>query len=619
MASSARCARPTRWRTFDPATVGFVECHGTATPLGDPIEYEALRKAFVGDDGIKRCALGSVKTNVGHLDIAAGITGLIKAALAVQNGRIPPTLHFTAPNPSIDLANGPFFVNTAVAAWPNGNALRRAGVSAFGVGGTNVHLVLEEAPARAQTPAADGSHLLVLSARSDAALAQARTNLAAHLRENPAVSLGDVARTLQSGRHAFDVRCALAAASLDEAAELLERNERIVSGRAGGGPPNVAFVFPGQGSQYPGMGRELYERIPAFRAAIDRCAEILRRGAGFELLDYLYRNDDAAGLTSTEIAQPAIFAIEYALAETLRRYGVVPVASAGHSVGEFVAATLAGVFSLEDGLSLVAERGRLMRGLPAGAMLVVRAGEAERPRAARLRTGPRRRQRARPVGRLRPGRSDRTPRGAAAPRRRDGAPPAHVARVPLGDDGADRRAADANGRRRDVACTRRAVRLDLDRNLDHARRGNVAVVLGAPLPRGGALRRCGTDARRRGHRHHSRSRTGRHADHVRAAGCRQGRPRQRAADVADGRGRAEDRSRDVPRGARPALGRRRAARLGRRRRRPSGSPHSVADLPLRTQALLDRALRERNGAAGRARRDITRARRDGDRTRRAGA
>ncbi len=361
----------------DPATVGFVECHGTATPLGDPIEYEALRKAFAGDDGIKRCALGSVKTNVGHLDIAAGITGLIKAALAVQNGRIPPTLHFTAPNPSIDLANGPFFVNTAVAEWPNGNALRRAGVSAFGVGGTNVHLVLEEAPARAQTPAADGSHLLVLSARSDAALAQARTNLAAHLRENPAVSLGNVARTLQSGRHAFDVRCALAAASLDEAAELLERNERIVSGRAGGGPPNVAFVFPGQGSQYPGMGRELYERIPAFRAAIDRCAEILRRGAGFELLDYLYRNDDAAGLTSTEIAQPAIFAIEYALAETLRRYGVVPVASAGHSVGEFVAATLAGVFSLEDGLSLVAERGRLMRGLPAGAMLVVRAGEAD--------------------------------------------------------------------------------------------------------------------------------------------------------------------------------------------------------------------------------------------------
>ncbi len=362
---------------IDPATVGFVECHGTATPLGDPIEYAALSTAFAQDDATKTCALGSVKTNVGHLDIAAGVTGLIKTALAVQRGQIPPTLHFTTPNPSIDLVAGPFFVNTQLADWPNAHATRRAGVSAFGVGGTNVHLVLEEAPPRIEPAVAGGPHLIALSGRNDIALDQARTNLAAHVRANPGLRVADIARTLQTGRRAFDVRCALTADSLDGLAASLESSDGVVAGRSGGSPPVVAFMFPGQGSQYPAMGRELYEHVGAFRSAIDRCSAILKANGGIDLRDFLYRRGDAEALRSTEVAQPAIFAVEYALAQTLLGYGVTPVAMAGHSVGEFVAATLAGVFSLEDGLSLVAERGRLMRAVPAGTMLVVRAAEAQ--------------------------------------------------------------------------------------------------------------------------------------------------------------------------------------------------------------------------------------------------
>jgi amino acid adenylation domain-containing protein len=360
---------------FDAGTIGFVECHGTATPLGDPIEVAALTRAFDAATHSKSCALGSLKTNVGHLDVASGVAGLIKAALAVRSGTIPPTLHFTAPNPDIDLSDGPFFINTHATDWPNDAPLRRAAVSSFGLGGTNVHLVLEAAPARESQAASGEAQLLVLSARSESALTSTRANLAAYLSDAQNVRLEDVASTLQTGRRHFPFRAAVAAASLEEAAAALQRTDRIVSGEAREAPI-VAFMFPGQGAQYAGMGRDLYLRVPSFRATIDRCADILQPSIGRDLSAVLY-GEDAVTITSTEIAQPALFAVEYALAELLREYGIEPVALAGHSVGEFVAAALAGVFSLEDGLALVAERGRLIRDIRPGAMLAVRANKAE--------------------------------------------------------------------------------------------------------------------------------------------------------------------------------------------------------------------------------------------------
>jgi amino acid adenylation domain-containing protein len=362
---------------FEPSTIGFVECHGTATPLGDPIEFAALSKAFGPHAKGKTCALGSVKTNVGHLDVASGVTGLIKAALAIRHGKIPPTLHFETPNPRIDLAASPFFVNTELAEWPTQGSARRAGVSSFGVGGTNVHVALESPPRSPVDGAGAGPQVIVLSARTESALANARARLAAHLRDPAGVRLGDVAHTLQVGRRAFPVRCAVTASSPAAAADALERPERLAFGRASERGPTVAFMFPGQGAQYAGMGRDLYDRIATFRASVDRCADILQPIIGRDLRALLYEKGDAQELASTEIAQPALFTVEFALAELLRSYGIAPTAAAGHSVGEFVAACLAGVFSLEDALALVAERGRLMRELPPGAMLAVRAAESE--------------------------------------------------------------------------------------------------------------------------------------------------------------------------------------------------------------------------------------------------
>jgi amino acid adenylation domain-containing protein len=361
-----------------PETIGFIECHGTATPLGDPIELAALNKAFGRPIGTRKsCALGSAKTNVGHLDVASGVTGLIKTALAVYHGKIPPTLHFSAPNPRTDFSAGPFFVNTQLAQWPNEHPTRRAAVSSFGVGGTNVHLILESAPQAQTVNKPDGAQLIVLSARSARALSDARARLAVHLREADGAALGDIAYTLQVGRRPFPFRCAIVASSTTEASDALEKSERIESRRTNERAPVVAFMFPGQGAQYVGMGRDLYDRVVVFRENIDRCADILRSLIDADLRAVLYEDGDARKLMSTDVAQPALFAVEYALAEVLRSCGIVPAATIGHSVGEFVAACLAGVFSLEDALALVAERGRLMRQLPTGAMLAVRAGEAE--------------------------------------------------------------------------------------------------------------------------------------------------------------------------------------------------------------------------------------------------
>ncbi|GAB3356723.1 amino acid adenylation domain-containing protein [Lysobacter tyrosinilyticus] len=358
----------------DPRSISYVETHGTATPLGDPIEIEGLTRAFRrSTQDVGFCRVGSVKSNVGHLVIAAGAAGVIKTALALTEGRIPATAHFTEPNPAIDFANSPFVVNAALSEWTSTDGPRRAGVSSFGVGGTNAHVVLEEAPQLPLSDAAIGPQLLVLSARTPAALSRAAVRLADHLEQEPLTNLADAAWTLSMGRKAFAHRTAVVADDLGNAiAQLRGPDLASTIGRTRPArQSDVVFLFPGQGATYPGMGRELYESEPAFRIAFDDCADALRTELGFDLSERVF-SDDPESLLQTAVMQPATFAIEYALAQFWMSHGVVPAAMIGHSVGEFVAATIAGIFTLADALRLVARRGALMQAQPAGGMLSVR-------------------------------------------------------------------------------------------------------------------------------------------------------------------------------------------------------------------------------------------------------
>ena len=341
----------TRAAGVDPGTIGYIEAHGTATPLGDPIELKALSNAFQGRGSrTQPCIIGSAKTNVGHLDVAAGVTGLINATHIVGHGVFPPTLHFTSPNTNFDLANSPFRVNAGLSEWKTDAVPRRAGISAFGVGGTNAHVVIEQAPPRTSKASQRPVHLLVLSARSEAAIESATNNLAAHLKENPDLDLGDVAWTLQVGRRVFPWRRTVVAGSIEEAISALslrDRNRMQTSSRPSDDAP-VYFMFPGQGSQYPDMARKIYETEPVFRTAVDRCAEILKPHLKTDIRTMLYPSEDASEeakrrITDTIFAQPAIFTVEYALAQLWMHWGVCPRAMLGHSIGEFVAACLAGV------------------------------------------------------------------------------------------------------------------------------------------------------------------------------------------------------------------------------------------------------------------------------------
>ncbi len=366
-------------------TISYVEAHGTATPLGDPIEVAGLTAAFRRTtDKTGFCALGSVKPNVGHLEAASGVTGLIKTALALKHKLLPPTIHFDAPNPRIDFANSPFAVHAQLTEWPEGETPRRAGVSSFGVGGTNAHVVLEEAPpiVEVQEPPHEW-HLLTLSARTETALEAATDNLAHHLKAYPDISLADAAWTLHTGRRAFAHRRTLACRTAEDAAHTLQtRDQSLATKTLTGQPPSVAFLFPGQGSQQVGMGRELYQAEPVFRACVDECAALLLPLLGLDLRDTLYPKDDEEGaaqlrLNQTALAQPALFVFGYALARLWQSYGVSPTAMLGHSVGELVAACLAGVFSLRDALTVLSGRAKLMQNLPPGAMLAVRLPAAE--------------------------------------------------------------------------------------------------------------------------------------------------------------------------------------------------------------------------------------------------
>jgi acyl transferase domain-containing protein len=356
-------------------SIDYVEAHGTATPLGDPVEVAALTEAFrdqTSDTGF--CALGSLKSNTGHMVIAAGAAGLIKTALSLYHEVLPPTLHFKSPNPKIDFADSPFVVNSSLRPWTRGDRPRRAGVSSFGVGGTNAHAIMEEAPLAPPAASADVPYLVRVSARTPSALKNAVARLAGHLERNPALALADVAHTLDVGRRDFAHRAVVVAESVTEAAGALADCGR--SREAPTEEHQPILMFPGQGSQYAGMGRDLYARNLEARRQLDACFDALAGEVEFDLRARMF-SDDPSALSQTQLTQPATFALEYALAKLWLSRGVVPRALAGHSVGEFVAATLAGVMSLEDAVRLVARRGAIMQALPPGAMLSVRMSASD--------------------------------------------------------------------------------------------------------------------------------------------------------------------------------------------------------------------------------------------------
>ncbi|MBD0343481.1 MAG: FkbM family methyltransferase [Coleofasciculus sp. Co-bin14] len=402
----------------DPETITYIETHGTGTSLGDPIEIAALTQAFRTKTEKKGfCAIGSVKANIGHLGSAAGVTGLIKSVLALKHKQIPASLHFEEPNPKIDFANSPFYVNTALSDWKTNGTPRRAGVSAFGFGGTNAHVILEEAPTVEASEATRPWHLLVLSAKTPSALETATENLTDYLKQHPDLNLPDVAYTLQVSRRSFSHRRMVVCKDVPDAIAALQDPKRVLTGIQETSESvrerPVAFMFTGLGTHYVNMAGELYQVEPTFREQVDRCCSFLKPLLDLDLTDVLYpsQNKVVAGsqaqtpfrgglqsgldlrqmlgrdaeqpdaatqkLNQTYLTQPALFVIEYALAQLWQSWGIRPAALIGYSIGEYVAACLAGVLSLEDALTLVARRSQLIQELPGGAMLAVPLSEQE--------------------------------------------------------------------------------------------------------------------------------------------------------------------------------------------------------------------------------------------------
>lgn len=374
---------------INPETISYIETHGTATPLGDPIEIEALTQAFRSKTDRKQfCAVGSIKSNIGHLTPAAGVVGLIKTCLALKHKILPASLNYKKANPAIDFENSPFFVNAEKREWKNtdGNPLR-AGVSSFGVGGTNAHVVVEEAPQRIESGIARKRHLFVLSARTKELLESQTQNLKSFLEKNPQTNLADAAYTLQTGRKYFNHRRIIVGGDVaDINLTIQQSNPKKTSSRElTSGNPEIIFMFPGQGSQYVNMGKNLYDDEIVFKDAVDTCCKILQPHLGIDLKTILYPKDSEKEkaekqLKETMYTQPSLFTIGYALSNLWMSWGIQPKGFIGHSIGEFVGAHLAGVFSLEDALMLVANRGRMMQELPHGSMLSVRlpANELEK-------------------------------------------------------------------------------------------------------------------------------------------------------------------------------------------------------------------------------------------------
>jgi phthiocerol/phenolphthiocerol synthesis type-I polyketide synthase E len=362
-----------------PESIGYVEAHGTGTPLGDPVELAALTQAF---DGARerggRCRLGSVKSGIGHLEAASGIASLIKVVLMLEHGELVPSVNFTEPNPELWLDRGPFTVQTRQEPWIC-DGPRRAGVSSLGVGGTNVHVVLEESPARPPRPPAPGPQVLLLSARTGEALRRTAGALAEHLGERPETDLGDVACTLAEGRRGLQRRRAVVVRSVEDAARILATpgHDRAVEGEPVEDSPSVALLFPGQGTLYPGATEGLYTALEVYKESVDRCADAFaRHSAHLDVRRALF-GDSSDLLRRTDVAQAALFTTGYALTALLREHGIEPAFVAGHSIGEFAAATVAGVLGFHDAVRAVAERGRLMAESPPGAMLSVSLPEAE--------------------------------------------------------------------------------------------------------------------------------------------------------------------------------------------------------------------------------------------------
>ena len=370
----------------NPETITYVEMHGTATAMGDPIEVAALTNAFRRHTNAKGfCAIGSVKTNVGHLTSAAGVTGLIKTVLMLKNKLILPSLHYKNPNPQIDFENSPFFVNTGLTEWKTQNMPRRAGVSSFGMGGTNAHIVLEEAIEIESSTSPRPYQLLLLAAKTPTALESMTANLAEHFKKFPHLNLADVAYTLQVGRGLFEHRRMIVCCDLADAVQAIEeqRAERVLTSTSKPDHRAVTFMFPGQGAQYVNMTLGLYESEPTFREQVDRCASLLKPYCQFDIRQILHPNQQQKDvsaedlLNQTQMTQLALFTVEYALAQLWIEWGIHPQAMIGHSLGEYVAACLAGVMSLEDALKLVNLRGQLMQALPPGEMLAVPLSEQE--------------------------------------------------------------------------------------------------------------------------------------------------------------------------------------------------------------------------------------------------
>ncbi|MEH2072613.1 MAG: SDR family NAD(P)-dependent oxidoreductase [Nostoc sp.] len=370
---------------IDADDISYIETHGTGTATGDPVEIAALTKAFrafTQKNGF--CAIGSVKPNIGHLDIASGIASLIKTVLALKYKQIPPSLNFEAPNPEIDFANSPFYVNTKLTEWKANNTPRRAGVSSLGFGGTNAHVILEEAPEIKYFDDSRPWQLILVSAKTSSAIETATANLVTYLKQYPDTNLANVAHTLQVGRRAFNYRRMLVCQSVKDAVHVLEtqEQERVFTVYQERREQPVIFMFSGQGAQYANMAEELYKIEPTFTKYVNNCAQILETYLGFDICHLLFPEEEKIAAASqqlqqTALTQSALFVIEYALAQLLMSWGVRPEAMIGHSIGEYVAATIAGVFSLEDALKIVAKRGQLMQQLPTGSMLAIRLAEKE--------------------------------------------------------------------------------------------------------------------------------------------------------------------------------------------------------------------------------------------------
>ena len=359
-----------------PGSIGFIETHGTGTRLGDPIEFQALCEALPMS-GRRVCALGAVKTAIGHLDAAAGVAGFIKTVLALEHGQIPPTLHFTQPNPAVALDDSPFYINTTPVPWSGNGAPRRAGVSSFGIGGTNAHVVLEQAPEPASSAPPPGPHVILVSARDQETLARSTAQLARTLRHGVGDRMADVAWSLQHGRRAFAQRVAIVGRDAQTLALALDHVEIVeqTSDRT------LIWMFPGQGAQHTDMAAELYRAEPVFRDTIDACSDMLRPGLGLDLRDVLGVGDGptmvSTRLEQTAVAQPALFAVEYGLARLLQSWEIEPDVVLGHSVGEYAAACVAEVITLPEALKALVERGRLMQTQKPGRMLTVALSEAE--------------------------------------------------------------------------------------------------------------------------------------------------------------------------------------------------------------------------------------------------